>query len=52
MSKKNRRKMVVRSKRDYPTVRRAMRSLERAGYQPHQLVRADHTGNYWRWEIA
>ena len=42
---------VSRSKRQYPTVRRAMVSLEMAGYPVHRLGTKKHTGNYWVWVL-
>lgn len=42
---------VARSKADYPTRWRAIRSLRRAGIEAHRLTKSHHTGTYWRWEI-
>jgi hemin uptake protein HemP len=50
--KKLARNTVARSKRAYPTPKKAMRSLELSGFKPHQLVNTRHTGTYWMWEVA
>ena len=44
--------MVVRSKASYPTKRRAIRSLDAAGYPSWLFAEACHTGTYWRWRLS
>lgn len=52
MPKRKRRPLIVaRSKRAYPTKRRAIDSLESAGICAYDFHRAVHTGTYWRWEL-
>lgn len=43
---------MARAKRSYPRKKGAYESIVRSGIAPHRLVKACHTGTYWRWEIS